>query len=351
MLLTEIEFESLVLGASIYATGGGDSALIQLERFKRLEQGGAQLELVGIDELPENSLIACAYQIGSVAAPQLELSPILKCCLTTLQSLLGQEVRAIFPAETGAESMVFEAAALLGCPVLDADISGGRAVPEVSHDNFWLAGLSVAPIVAVAPKLNRLVLTEVEDGLAAEKRLREFALASAPQTVFALDHATAAGRSRAALNLGSLSRNIRVGASLKNLVGNTQTISNLEKIIGGTLLCEGEVASVELSEAVQPGFLCGSYSIRTEAGDLARVYVKNENIGCLVNKRCRACVPDLLVLVDMRTLQGVNNSELKTGSQVALLSVEASAPWRTRRGRELFGPRYFEELLRALEAA
>ena len=86
------------------------------------------------------------------------------------------------------------------------------------------------------------------------------------------------------------------------------------------------------------GFLEGYYYIEDRNGDEAKVYVKNENIICWLNGRAIITPPDLIVVIDKKSLMGMHNGMIKKGDEVAIVGCRASSMWRTKKGQEAILP-------------
>jgi len=75
-----------------------------------------------------------------------------------------------------------------------------------------------------------------------------------------------------------------------------------------------------------------------------RVYVKNENIVGWLDGELSAMAPDYIYNLDPDTgvsTLGVGYGGYVVGEKVAMIGVKAPAPWRSKKGVELIGPRHF----------
>ena len=68
---------------------------------------------------------------------------------------------------------------------------------------------------------------------------------------------------------------------------------------------------------------------------------QNENLAAAVNGEIRATVPDLICLVDTETFTPVTTEALKYGKRVLVVGLKCYEMWRSEKGLELVGPRYF----------
>ncbi|KHF31449.1 hypothetical protein CM49_06343 [Paenibacillus sp. P1XP2] len=72
-----------------------------------------------------------------------------------------------------------------------------------------------------------------------------------------------------------------------------------------------------------------------------KVHFQNENLVAERNGQVAAMTPDLICLVDYETLLPVTTESLKYGKRVRVIGLPAHEKWRTEKGIETAGPRYF----------
>ena len=68
---------------------------------------------------------------------------------------------------------------------------------------------------------------------------------------------------------------------------------------------------------------------------------QNENLCASVDGKILATAPDLICLVDTETFIPVTTDGLKYGKRVLVVGLKCYPMWRTPKGIELVGPRYF----------
>ena len=88
------------------------------------------------------------------------------------------------------------------------------------------------------------------------------------------------------------------------------------------------------------GFLVGEALI-VDGKSEARVWFKNENLMLWVDGKLKACAPDLICMLNTKNVYGTYNRDLAKGNQVTVVGIPALPIWRTKKGKELFGPRAF----------
>ena len=76
-------------------------------------------------------------------------------------------------------------------------------------------------------------------------------------------------------------------------------------------------------------------------GHKGEVTFQNENLCASVDGEIVATAPDLICLVDTETFTPVTTDGLKYGKRVLVVGLKCYHMWRTPKGIELVGPRYF----------
>ena len=110
----------------------------------------------------------------------------------------------------------------------------------------------------------------------------------------------------------------------------------------GFKLFKGKIADV-LRET-RAGFNIGKdmlEGIGEYKGHTAYVEFQNENLTATVDGKILATTPDLISLVDTETYIPVTTDGLKYGKRVMVVGLKCFHLWRTEKGIELVGPRYF----------
>ncbi len=75
--------------------------------------------------------------------------------------------------------------------------------------------------------------------------------------------------------------------------------------------------------------------------DQMKVHFQNENLLAEKNDQVVAMTPDLICLVDYETLLPVTTESLKYGKRVRVIGLPSHEKWRTAKGIETAGPKYF----------
>ena len=109
--------------------------------------------------------------------------------------------------------------------------------------------------------------------------------------------------------------------------------------IGAQKIIQGEVIKSEIQDDPKAGFMQGYYYIRDKNQNTVKVFVKNENLICWLNKKLFLTPPDCILGIDPFSLRGVHNSEMKEGQAIVLAAKKAAEIWRSRKGRSVFNPK------------
>src|SRR3954470_15445708 len=149
--LTVSDLPDLARGAAFLGTGGGGSPYIgRLMVERAMQETGRELELLALDDLPDDGLIIPTAMMGAPTCIVEKLPQGLEAAasLRRLEEHLGKRAFATMPVEAGGvNSMIPLVVGLrLGLPVVDAD-GMGRAFPELFHETFHVFGVSGTPMV------------------------------------------------------------------------------------------------------------------------------------------------------------------------------------------------------------
>lgn len=329
----------MLLGSSIYSTGGGIEYGTQEKHITSLlkKYRSRSLELISIEELKDEDYICTVYQVGSSANTNFDASSFLRLGINTLEDYTGKKFKAIFAGETNIDSVVFQAAGSLGLPVVDADSNGGRAVPQIQFDNFVLKKKSITPLVAVTPT-KEIRISRTKNVLSIENTIRSIASKLDDGLITVCDHPINVKEAKEILTLGIFSRSIELGKLIFDNKDPSYLLNQVIKKIDGKLFIRGKIVKIELKD--KQGFLEGYYWVRDNKNEL-RVYVKNENIICWLNDKVILTVPDCILAVDIGNLRGLHNSKLREGQGVVVIGKRATDLWRTKEAIELFNPKHF----------
>ena len=346
-IVTLRDFEALLLGASIYAAGGGGDPVYGLKLVKEVfVDKHRALEIVGIDEVGDG-YTASVYEVGTIAPnarlkKEVRVSNTVAKALELLRSRLGVEVSIFHPVELGGgnTAVALYAAGLVGIPVLDGD-RVGRAAPEIHQDTAILFGKSLAPAIAITPTGNEVLILSYADVDDYEAILRHLSILAGTH-VTVIDTLMNVEEAKQVLIMGSLTKCFELG---KAVLEARERGAFVPKVVAehmnGWIVLHGVVK--KWSWRNEGGFLQGEMvieGIEEFKGKTLRSLVKNEHIAAWINGKPIVLPPDILTLVSENGTP-ILNSKVKEGMEVWAIAAPAPRIWRSRKGLELFGPKRF----------
>ena len=76
-------------------------------------------------------------------------------------------------------------------------------------------------------------------------------------------------------------------------------------------------------------------------GSKLELHFQNENLIAIQDGRVAATVPDMICTVDAETAIPITTEGLRYGQRVVVVGIPCDEKWRTPKGIETVGPRYF----------
>lgn len=345
-VLTRQNLEDILHGAVIMGAGGGGDIEEGRELIERALAAGKEFDLISVDDVPDDALICTPYLIGAItpltpeeeklyAGLDLVADPMLQA-YAEFQTHLGQEFYGTTACELGGSNTAaaFFPAVMNGHKIIDAD-PAGRAVPEITHSTYYLAGLPAAPIYAVSPFGESFLINNVRDDQRAETIVRSICTVS-QNNIAAIDHALPMSQLRDVLIPGTVTQAMKLGEVWRKAGSNAPNA--VAEAGRGALVFQGTARAVHY-ETVD-GFTVGDIHITASNGDSMRVSVKNENMACWINDAVYATIPDLICLFDSDTGAPIANPDSKENQNVTVVILPAPEPFLTAAGLTSFGPHY-----------
>jgi hypothetical protein len=310
---------------------------------------GKSFDLVSVDEVPDDALICTPYLLGAISPLSAEeeqtyaglqdsgLDPLLQA-YSEFQAHLGQEFFGTTPCELGGSNTAaaFFPAVMNGHKIIDAD-PAGRAVPEITHSTYFLAGLPAAPIYAVNQFGESFLIDKLKDDQRAETLVRALSQVSR-NSIAAIDHALPMRDLRDVLIPSTISMAMRLGQICRDAIASGEdSAAQVAKAGDGAVVFSGTVSSVTYE--TNHGFTIGQIALQG-AGKTAKVSVKNENMACWLDGTVLATVPDLICLFDTLTGEPVANPDVVKGQEIAVVILPAPDAFKSEKGLSIFGPAY-----------
>lgn len=335
-------------------TGGGGEEEWARPLIRKVYESKRKFTLIDLSELdPEDTVVIVSRIGGGVSKEQAakvanlvktEERPELRA-FRLLSEYMGQEPFAVVPTELGAGNTLAAmcTAAMLGKPALDADCAG-RAKPEVSISTTCVVGIPITPACLVTQYGEVVYLEKTVNDVRGEDILR--AVAAVSGGVAGLCRSPMkGGQVGGAVVHNSVSKCIDLGRSIRESKQNgTSPIDSILKAVDGLKFFEGSVSRFKRGES--GAFIRGEFTIKgsgNHSGHTLRVWFKNENLVSWLDGRPFVTCPDSICVVDLKTGLGLSNwgSDFVKGRKVVVFGVKAHELFRTTKGLERFGPRYF----------
>lgn len=336
--------ENIALGAALLGTGGGgDPHIGKLMALQAIKEYGP-VTVIKPEEVPDDAAVVPTAMMG---APTVILEKIpngeeIFRAYDGLKNYLGKEIFATLPIEAGGvNSMIpIAVAARLGIPLVDCD-GMGRAFPELQMVTFHLHDVSATPMVITDEKGNLLIMETISNYWT-ENLARNAVVTMGGAVMLSIYPMTGKVLKEAAIR-NILSYSAKIGEAIleaRRLGENPATA--LLRVTGGFELFKGKVADV--LRRTEGGFARGEArieGIEEYKGKLLEVKFQNENLVALKGNKVVASVPDLICIVNLETAVPITTEGLKYGHRVLVLGIPCDPKWRTPKGIETVGPRYF----------
>jgi DUF917 family protein len=340
-LLDAADIPALAAGCAVLGTGGGGHTYeAELMTLQALGDHGP-VELVPLSALPPDGVV---MPLGHIGAPTVSLEKLdsgdeAPAIRARVEAELGRPVVAAMASEIGGANGVLPVAyaARLGVPLVDADAMG-RAFPEVQMVSMHVAGRH-PDLIVMCDVTGNVVTIRARSGEWAERVGRQVTVAFGGTSLMA-DYVMTAAEFGGAVIEGTVSRALAIGDAL--LGAPDDAVTALAAELDAIRLIEGKVVDVE--RRTTGGFVRGSAAIEgtgADTGRLLRLEIQNENLAAFEDGEVRACVPDLITVVDAQAGSAVATELLRYGQRVVVLAFACDPLWRTPRGLEVAGPRAF----------
>jgi DUF917 family protein len=356
------DVKPLLKGLSLFGTGGGGAPgfgkVIMENDFAR----GREYVVVDPADVPDSALVVSGGLLCSVkAADEAPFEKVVQGwetrfglleVLRAMEKEQGRKVDYLVPFELGGLNTpaFLSLGARSGIPVINGDALG-RAAPETQMTTFLGHGIALTPMTMIDDAGNLIVVSNSNDSLFPDRIGRW--LVTEAGGMGANNHYPMSGQQmKTAIIPQTISMALEVGKAMANSGKGGQSKAHmLAEIVGGRVLLEcGVIQGIEAED-------CGGFLrqrvIVTEKGKSAtdvQIVVKNEAMLCLVRQEPACIFPDLIMLVDPTTGDGIMSSELRDGRELGVVLAPCHPRLRealcSSQGREAFSPaRYgYEEL-------
>jgi DUF917 family protein len=345
MKTIDLEFiESLAIGASLLgAGGGGDPYIGKLLASWAIETYG-EPRLFDLSEVPDDAVCVMSASMGAptVAVERLPGGDELHIAIISLQRYIGKRITHLVGLEIGGMNSMLPiaSAARTQLPLVDCDAMG-RAFPELQMCTPSLFDKSATPMV-LADECGNTVIIDSNSNLKTEKMARQITVEMGAVSYIAL-YPLSGKELKETMIPGTISLARDIGDKIsKSRADRVDVLNSLLKITNGVLLFEGKITDVD--RKTHDGFARGTVEL-AGIGDYTdsklRVIFQNENLIASLNSQVIATVPDLICLVEPSTCRTITTEELRYGLRTIVIGIPCDSRWRTERGLQLVGPKYF----------
>lgn len=339
------EVSDIALGAALLgAGGGGDPYIGKLMAIGAIKDCGP-VKLIDPEEVPDDALIIPIAMMGAptVLCEKGNGGGEYKVLYDMVSKFYGKPIYAFMPIEAGGVNSMLPiaAAAKLGLPMVDCD-GMGRAFPELQMVTFTIGGVKATPMALTDEKGNSVIFETITNKWT-ENLARAVTMScggSVSVSLFGMDGATL--KKYGVKNIVTRSENL--GRAIRRLKESKDEAPEeaFLRASEGVKIFRGKIADVlrETNGAFNLGRIVLE-GIAEYKGRRAEVVFQNENLSAAVDGKYAATVPDLICLVDTETFAPVTTEALKYGKRVLVVGLKCFGMWRTPKGLELVGPRYF----------
>lgn len=353
--LSEQNLIDILIGSCIQSTRNCDPSPFITEVKAALAEGKV-FRTIAVDNVPENGMVVAVQGIGGGGPWQNVIDRTTKQGLEKIddprratvdlfEEFTGKDVAALVRSEAaGATATALLLGADMGIPTLDGGITG-RAVPEVQQSIPWINGMASVPTAIITPWGDQIVIKHAIDEYRVEDLSRAIAVASGGDAWITMTPMSGEQLERGILK-GNLSEAETYGRTVREArEAGKDPIDAMVKVSGGYKLFEGVVTKAVTKGERGFNWVEAEFEgVEEFEGRKYRVYVKNENIVGWLDEELNAMAPDYIYNLDPDTGEstlGVGYGGYVVGEKVAMIGVKAPAPWRSKKGIELIGPRHF----------
>ncbi|PWW20266.1 hypothetical protein DFO73_11681 [Cytobacillus oceanisediminis] len=338
------EIENIAIGAALLGTGGGGDPYIgKLMALQAIEEYGP-IKLLSIEEIPDDALIVPSAMMGAptVMVEKVPSGEEAIASFETIKEYLGKDVFATMPIEAGGVNSLLPLAlaARLGLPVIDAD-GMGRAFPELQMVTFYLDGVSATPMVLSDEKGNDILLNTI-NSVWAERIARSATIEMGGSVMLAIYPMDGKTVKQSSIH-HSLTYEEQIGRTIRNAKNNNlNPIDEVLKITKGYKLFSGKVS--DINRRTQEGFAKGEATIEGLGEYKSKdcfLHFQNEHLLAETGEEILCVTPDLIAVLDSETGMPITTEGLRYGTRCVIIGIPSDVKWRTKKGIEVAGPRYF----------
>ncbi|RNB92827.1 DUF917 domain-containing protein [Brevibacillus fluminis] len=343
-IIDKQNLENIAAGAAVLGTGGGgDPHVGKLMAMAAIEKYGP-VTLLSPQEVGDDDWVVSASMTGapSILVEKIPSGTEVIRAFEAICEYSEKEIKAIYPIEIGGVNSIVPLVlgAITGLPVVDTD-GIGRAFPELQMVTFHLAGLQSAPLSVADEKGNTLIVTGIDNQW--NERIIRAALIAMGGSVMVCSNLMQGRVLKAEGIHHTLTLAEKIGETVHGLRHrNENPIAALVDVLEGKLLFEGKINNLLRRNA--GGFTRGEVyfdGINRYQGKQAMISFQNEFLVATIDQQPVVTTPDLIMILDLETGFPITTEVLRYGNRAAIVAMPCDAKWRTEKGLQTAGPRYF----------
>ena len=329
--LTKELVEAAVIGGGMLGGGGGGSVDEGRRNGLLAVQYGAP-DLVDVDDLPDDAMLATASAVGSPAAKTTYVLPM--HYVRAVEMLMAEgdvDLQGLVSSEIGGIAVTngWVQAAALDLAVVDAPCNG-RAHPISIQGAIGLHKVedyvSLQAAIGGDPAQGRYVEMFIRGKLQTISPLMPLVSAQAGGMVAVARNPVTVGYTRGHAAVGAIKQAIKVGQAMLEKQG-AKPIEMVEAacgVLGGEIVGRGRVAEVKLE--TKGGLDVGLVRVETGQQETLEItfwneYMTLEAVTPAGAPRRLATFPDLTATFDLSTGVALSSALVRTGQELAVVTV------------------------------
>jgi DUF917 family protein len=349
--------QDLMRGCLVMGTGGGGSAEWGREVFTATLEEGLEIQWVDVDDIPDDAWTVTPYGMGSIAPAspetQAEITRVglvdrlgheaIDVAVREMEEYAQVKIGAIVPVELGAGNTPapLVTGARLGIPVVDGDYAG-RAIPEEMQGTPYLYDKKGWPFTSVDRWGNVCIVKEA-CSLHMMERIGKMLSVAAYEGCSIAAYLLPGQEMKQIVVRDTLTKSLELGRTIRQARerGEDPVLASVE-FAGGWLLFEGQVVKKEWED--RQGYMFGTIYIEGTgefSGRAFKVWFKNENHVSWLDDEPFVTSPDLVAVVERESGEGITNTLVEAGQDVAVIGMKGLESFRSEKGLAGAGPRYF----------
>ncbi|MDW7662635.1 MAG: DUF917 domain-containing protein [Bacillota bacterium] len=359
VLTSETDIIDFVRGCTLYGTGGGGLSENGIESLLSELKAGKKIGWIDVEDIDDDAVTVCSFLMGSIAPHTPEVKKEMAGfglteskytekeriaeSMKELSKYSGEKIDIVVPLELGGAATPGGIAAGLvnGIPAVDGDYTG-RAIPEIQQTTPYLNDIPLWPLSVVDEFGNTSLVKNAINYRMIERIGKQISAASYGLTGDSGFLMTGKEMKKAIIP-GTLTECYELGKMIRETYeAGEDPVQKIADELGGWILIKGIVTGKETEDKL--GYYWGTHTVEGSgefSGQTAKIWFKNENHIVWNNDKVIATSPDIITVVNSKDGEPITNPKLEVGHEVAVLGFKARSMFRTEKGVDILGPKYF----------